>query len=86
MAGEIGLLRQGGDGGAGLGEAGAAIGDRLAGQNPEQGRLAGAVAADQAEALAGRDAEIDAVEDGLVSQVIADAGQRQQRWIGHTRN
>ena len=55
MAGEIRLLRQGGDRGAGLDEARAAVGDRLAGQDAQQGRLAGAVAADQRQPLARRD-------------------------------
>ena len=83
MAGEIRLLRQGRHGGAGLGEARAAIGDRLARQDLQQGRFAGAVAADQAQPLAGRDAELDAVEDGLVAQVVADAGEGQEGWFGH---
>ena len=84
MAGEIRLLRQGRHGGAGLGEARAGIGDRLAGQDLQQGRFAGAVAADQAQTLAGRDAELDAVEDGLVAQVVADAGKGQEGWFSHS--
>jgi hypothetical protein len=85
MAGEIRLLRQGRHGGAGLGEAGAGIGDRLARQDAQQGRFAGPIAADQAQPLAGRDAQLDAVEDGLVAQVIADAGEGQEGWFGQER-
>ena len=83
MAREIRLLGQGGDGGAGLGEARARIGDRLAGQDAQQGRFAGAVAADQAQPLARRDGELDAVEDGLVAEVVADAGEGEQGRFGH---
>ena len=69
--------------GAGLGEALAAVGDRLAGQDAQQGRFAGAVAADQRQPLAGRDGEVDAVQDRLVAEVKADAGERQEGWFGH---
>ena len=60
-----------------------AIGDRLAGQDAQQGRFAGAVAADQAQPLARRDGELDAVEDGLVAEVEADAGEGKQGRFGH---
>ena len=83
MAGEVGLLRQGGDRGAGLGEARAAVEDRLAFQDAQQGRLARAVAADQRQPLARRDREIDAVEHGLVAEMETDAGKGQQGRIGH---
>src|SRR5258708_38978729 len=82
VAREIRLLRQAGDGGAGLGEARAGIGDGLAGQDAQQGRFAGAVAADQAQPLARRDGELDAVEDGLVAEVVADAGEGKQGRFG----
>ena len=83
MTGKVRLLRQGGDGGAGLGEARAPVEDRLARQDAQQGRLARAIAADQRQALAGRNAEIDAVQDRLVAEVEADAGQREKGWVSH---
>ena len=49
---EIRLLRQIADGGAGLHEAAAAVGLDQAGRDLQQRRFAGAVAADQADALA----------------------------------
>ena len=51
-AGEIRLLRQIADGGAGLHEAAAAVGLDQAGRDLQQRRFAGAVAADQADPLA----------------------------------
>ena len=83
MTGEIRFLRQGGHRGAGLGEAVARIVDRLAGQDAQQARLAGAIAADQRQPLARRHREVDAVEDGLVAEVKADAGEGQEGWLGH---
>ena len=56
-AGEVGLLRQIADGGAGLGEAAAGIGLHQARRRSQQGGFAGAVAADQADAVAGCDGE-----------------------------
>ena len=53
-AGEVRLLRQVAHGGAGLHEARAAVGLDQPGGDLEQRRLARAVAADQADALAGR--------------------------------
>ena len=70
-AGEIGLLRQIAHGGARLQEARAAVGLDQPGGDLEQGRLARAVAADQADALAGRDRQLDAGE-----QRRAAEGQR----------
>ena len=61
-AGEIGLLRQIAHGRTGLQEARAAVGLDQPGGDLEQGRLAGAVAADEAHALAGGDGELDAFE------------------------
>ena len=83
MTGEIRLLRQRGDGGAGLGEARAAVEDRLAGQDTQQGRFSRAIAADQRQALTRRDAEIDAIQNGLVAEVEADAAQREKGWVSH---
>src|SRR5205085_9158467 len=83
MAGKIRLLRQGGDRGAGLGEPAAAIVDRLAGQDAQQGRLPRPIAADQRQALARRDGKVDAIEDRLVAEVEADAGEGQEGWVGH---
>ncbi len=57
---EIRLLRQIADGGAGLHEAAAAVGLDQPGRDLQQRRLAGAVAADQADALAGGDRQLDA--------------------------
>ena len=53
-AGQVRLLRQVADGGAGLGEAAAGIGLDQIGGDAQQGGLAGAVASDQADAVAGR--------------------------------
>jgi len=52
MSAEIRLLRQVADGGAGLHETAAAVGFDQAGGDLEQRRFTGAVAADQADALA----------------------------------
>ena len=83
VAREIGFLRQGGDGGAGLGEARAAVGDGLARQDAQQGRFAGTVAADQRQALTRRNRQLDAVQDGLVAEVKADVAERKKGRFGH---
>ncbi len=83
VSGKVRLLRQGGDGGAGLGKALACVEDRLAREDAQQGRLAGAIAADQRQALARRDAEVDAVEDRLVAEMEADAGEGKEGWVSH---
>ena len=56
---EIRLLRQIADGGARLHEAAAAVGLDQPGRDPQQRRFAGAVAADQADALGLRHRQFD---------------------------
>ena len=75
---EVGFLREIADGGAGLDEAGAAVGTHQAGGDFEQGGFAGAVAADQADALAGADADRGAVQQGLGAQGGADVLQQEE--------
>ena len=70
-AGEIRLLRQIADRRAGLHEPRAAVGLDQPGGDLEQGRFARAVAADQADALAGRDRELGAVSSGVPPKVSA---------------
>jgi hypothetical protein len=66
--GELGLLREVGDpGGARAPDLAGVEGD-LAGDYLEQRGLAGAVAADQADALAGFDGEVDPVEQRMVAE------------------
>ena len=60
----------------------AGIGAVDAGDGLHQRRLAGAVVADQADHLAGRDGEVDAVQHVDRAKALADAGEREQR---HTR-
>ena len=60
--GELGLLRHVADARVAAEGDGAAIGIDLAGEDAQQGGFAGAVAADQAEALAFGDAERDVLE------------------------
>jgi len=59
-AGEIRFLRQIADGSARLHEAAAAVGLDQTGRDLQERRFAGAVAADQADALIGGDREFDA--------------------------
>ncbi len=56
----------------------AVVGLHLAGQNLEQGGLAGAVAAHQTEPLAGFDGEVDIVEQRLLAEVQLNLSQRDQ--------
>ena len=73
------LLRDGRDAGAG-GEADvAAVQRHLAGDRAQQRGLAGAVAADQADAAARVDREVGAVQDGAATQADGGAGDDEKR-------
>ncbi len=82
IAAEIGLLRHVADRRARLHEALAAIGLDLACGNPQQCRLAGAVAADKADALTGRDGEVHALEQGGAAKGQGNVAQLNEGW-GH---
>ncbi len=49
------------------------------GREPEQGRLAGAVRADEADPIAQRDGRVDAVEDDERPDLAGDVGQTKDR-------
>ena len=51
-----------------------------AGQQLDQGRLAGAVLAEQGQDRAGADVEVDAVDGERAAEALGDAGEAQQRW------
>ncbi len=53
----------------------AAVGRQRAGEHVHQRRLAGAVVADEADALAGADGEVDAVERANGAEMLFDAVQ-----------
>lgn len=76
---EIRLLRQIADGGAGLHEAAAAVGLDEAGRDLEQRRLARAIAADQADALARRHRQLDARQQRRSAKGQPDIFQLDQR-------
>ena len=78
-AGKIGLLRQIADGRAGLHEAAAAVGLDEAGRDLQQRRFAGAVAADQADALARRHRQFDARQQRRAAEGQLDVFQLDQR-------
>ena len=78
--GKIRLLRQVADGGAGLHETAAAIRFDQAGGDLEQRRFAGTVAADQADALAGRNRQFDARQERRAAKGQLDIAQLNQRW------
>ena len=78
-AGEIRLLRQIADGGAGLHEAAAAVGLDQPGRDLQQRRFAGAVAADQADALGRRDRQFDARQQRRAAEGQRDVFQLDQR-------
>ena len=61
----------------------AGIGDRRTRQYTQQGGFSRPVAANQRQPLAGRDRQVDAVQDRLVAEVKADAAQGQEGWFGH---
>ena len=72
------LLRDGGDAGAG-GEADvAAVQRQLAGDGAQQGGLAGAVAADQADAAALVHGEVGTVQDGASAKADGGAGDDEE--------
>ncbi len=52
---------------------------KLAGEQPEQGRFAGAVAADESDALAGLQSQIGVIEQRLPAEREASATQRDER-------
>ena len=72
--GEFGVLRHVADARVAAHGDGAGIGLELAGEDPEQGGLARAVAADQAEALAFGDAERDVLEQQAGAEGFGEAG------------
>ncbi len=76
---KVRLLRQVAHRRAGLHEARAAVGLDQAGGDLEQGRLARAVAADQAHALAGRDRQLDAVEQRRAAERERDILELNER-------
>ena len=78
-AGKIRLLRQIADGGAGLHEAAAAVGFDQAGGDLQQRRFAGAVAADQADALGCRHRQFDAGQQRRAAEGQRDVFQLDQR-------
>ncbi|MGY3110227.1 hypothetical protein ACVWW7_006854 [Bradyrhizobium sp. LM6.9] len=78
--GKIGLLRQVADGGAGLHETAAAIRFDQAGSDLEQCRFARTVAADQADALAGRNRQFDVRQERRAAKGQLDIAQLNQRW------
>jgi hypothetical protein len=80
MAGKIRLLRQIADGRAGLHEARAAVRLDQAGRDLEQRRFAGAVAADQADALGRRLRKVDASQQRCAAKGERDILELDQRW------
>ena len=83
IAAEIGLLRHVADRRARLHEALAAIGVDLARGNPQQRRLAGAVAADEADALASGYGEVHAFEQRRAAKGQGNVAQLDER-RGHS--
>src|SRR5262249_17501506 len=79
VAAEVRFLRQIADRGARLREAGAVVWLDRAGGDAQQGRLARAVASDQADALAGRDAELGAFEQRRAAKGEGDVGELDER-------
>ena len=77
-AGQVRLLRQIANGGAGLGEPATGIRLHQAGGNAQQGGLAGAVAADQAQPIAGGDRQTRAGQNGRGPEAEADVLQQKQ--------
>ena len=78
-AGKIGLLWQIADGGAGLGEAPAGIRLHQARGDPQQGRFAGAVAADQADPVAGGNRQTGTGQQRRGAEGEGDVLQREKR-------
>ena len=71
-------LVQVGDAGAAAQGDRAGVGMLLAGEHPQQRRLAGAVGADQADARPRTELEVRAVEDQPAAEGLGDAAQRQR--------
>ena len=78
IAGEVRLLRQVADAGARLHEALAAIGLDQPGGDLQQRRLARAVAADEAHALARRHRQLDAVEQRRAAEGERDVAELEE--------
>ena len=73
---ERGLLRDEGDAGVRRGPAFTVVQVGLPGENPEQRRLAGAVAADQPDALTRIELQLRLVEQLMMAEREARAGER----------
>ena len=78
-AGEVGLLRQVADGGAGLHEALAAVGLDQARNDLEQRRLARAVAAHETDPLARGDGQLHALQQRRAAEGERDVGELDER-------
>ena len=78
-AGEVGLLRQVADGRARLQEAAAGVGLDQPGGDLQERRLAGAVPADQAQALAGADRQLGAGQQRRAAKGEADVLKEEKR-------
>ena len=78
-AGQIRLLRQVADGGAGLEEAGAPIGLQHPGRDLQQGGLAGPVAANEANPLPGAHTDRRTIQQGLRPQRRMDILEEKKR-------
>ena len=74
-AGEIGFLRQIPKRGSGLQEARSVVGLDQSGGHPEQGRLARAIATDQADALADRDGQLGPGEQWCAAEGQCDISE-----------
>ena len=78
-AGQVGFLGQVAQRGAGLQEAGAAIGLQQVGGDLQQRRLAGAVAADKADAFAGPNADFGPLQEGSGAKREVDVLEEEER-------
>ncbi len=76
-AGEVGFLRQIANGRTGLGEPAAGVGLDEAGGDAQQGGLAGAVAADQADPVTGGDGQAGAGQQRLGAKGQGDILERE---------
>lgn len=85
MAGKVRLLGEVADRRAGLEEAHALVGLDQPGGDLEQGRLARAVAADEAGAVAGSQREVGAIEQRRAAEGERDALEGEERRSGHGR-
>src|SRR3569623_431599 len=83
VASQIGLLRQVADRGTGLQEAAATVGLDLAGSDLEQGGLAGAVASDERDLVAGGDRELGILEQERRAESQTDILESEDRSGGH---